>query len=99
MCAAFQDLRMPNHPPSGQWLQGPLRDCARNGTDDGALARSLLDAGAATGDIDRVSPKKERQRASPDKRQNRNLLNWLRVYLFYTYSGWHTWEVEPIEPD
>ncbi|CAM9197590.1 unnamed protein product [Ectocarpus fasciculatus] len=37
---------------SRSWLQGPLRDCARNPGDDGALARSLLDAGAPTNFFD-----------------------------------------------
>ncbi|CAM9528973.1 unnamed protein product [Ectocarpus sp. 12 AP-2014] len=39
---------------SRSWLQGPLRDCARNAGDDGALARSLLDAGAPTNFFDRT---------------------------------------------
>eukprot|EP00903_Cladosiphon_okamuranus_P008247 g7938.t2 len=39
---------------SRSWLEGPLRECARKAGDDGALARSLLDAGAATDSIDRA---------------------------------------------
>lgn len=49
----FHETCLPKHASRG-WLQGPLRDCAKNGTDDGALARSLLDAGASTEDTDRV---------------------------------------------
>lgn len=39
---------------SRHWLHGPLRECARTPGDDGALARSLLDAGATTDAVDRV---------------------------------------------
>lgn len=49
----FQGAHVPSR-ASSSWLQAPLRECARNVSDDGALARSLLDAGAATDDTDRV---------------------------------------------
>ncbi|CAM9294016.1 unnamed protein product [Scytosiphon promiscuus] len=51
---AQQQQLVPETGSSHRWLQGPLRECARRAGDDGALARSLLDAGAATDFVDRA---------------------------------------------